>query len=262
MGIETTVRVKLPFINSPSQDMIDKWETMLKQNAERMHTRLKEKVSTDGEFQNKIVNVAIPKWLTVLNPAHVSEKERTYTEMRSRYTKRLKDSYTKWLTKLDLVFAEVDGIMAKRFKDRVTASKPFWETSVARYVLPLMGDKVRGIGPAPIIASWLVGDSKATSQIQPGDTATGAPYNITRFGMKSPFKAGLIGILQRTSVGILMADLDPADVSAYNDVLNSFAQGFVNPALGLEPFTTGGLSHIDFVVLGSTLAIEAQVSTV
>ena len=31
-----------------------------------------------------------------------------------------------------------------------------------------------------------------------------------------------------------------------NDITNSLVQGFVNHSLHLEPFTTGGLSHVDY----------------
>lgn len=260
--LRTRVTVKIPLSQSPAPDMSEKWEKTMHAVAGIMNQRREAKIASDGDFQTKLAHLAIPRWTPMLASGFVSQKEHTAQEILRKYSKNLRGAYEHWSGKLKLAFAEVDGIMAKRFKDQVTGSKKFWEEQVALKTLPVMGSRVYGEGPAPIVAAWLVGDKKASSLLRPGDSSIGEPFNITRTGMKAPFKAGLMGLLQRVATGIILADYNPADILAYNNTLNVYVQGFTDPALGLEPFTTGGTSHLDFLYEGTVLKIEAQVSQV
>ncbi|MBI4834966.1 MAG: hypothetical protein HY811_10360, partial [Planctomycetes bacterium] len=46
-------------------------------------------------------------------------------------------------------------------------------------------------------------------------------------------------------------------------ITNGIIQGFVDPALGLDSFTTGGLSHMDYILDGEKrLWLDVQVSQV
>ena len=124
-------------------------------------------------------------------------------------------AFNHWNDKLSLSFATVDGVVAKRFKDQVNNSKDNWATAVANKTLRATGDKIRGtlLGQA---CYWMTGDYRANQMTNGMEIVDGAPYDFTWAGLKSAFRAGLMGKLVHSLMMILNADFLDAEITEQN----------------------------------------------
>jgi len=157
----------------------------------------------------------------------------------------------------------VDGVEAKRFKDQITAAKEFWSNVVGGKMLRLTGDKIRGEGAATIATYWLIGEPSAAGMLRPQDThVVGGPLQICADDMVQSFQAALMSRLIQAGMLIISSNYDAAFIAAQNDTINNLVQHFLDPGLGLNPFASGGPSHLDFVKDGALLKLSIQVDHV
>lgn len=119
---------------------------------------------------------------------------------------------------------------------------------------------------ADIIANFLSNDpAYVANTLRSGDILTGgvptqifpsANYNLEDF--KFIIKETLI----RFGEILAKSGWVVGDVSNINDIVNGIVQRYVDPALGLTPFTTGGLSHVDFADVGGVKYIQVKVNQI
>ena len=55
---------------------------------------------------------------------------------------------------------------------------------------------------------------------------------------------------------------DTAVMAAQNARINHLVQNLIDPALGLTPFATGGLSHVDYILEDDQLFLDIQVDQI
>jgi len=261
--IVSAVDLWIPASVAPDPSMGDKWERVLKELATLINDRRKAKIPNEAAFQNKLAELANQAWATVINPAFRSRSGRIFSDIKNFHDKNMQGAFSHWSGKLDEAFATVDGVEAKRFKDQVTASKRFWEEIVGEKMLRLTGDRIRGEGAGTIATFWLVGDVRAAGMLRPQDTGVvGGPFQVCKVALIQSFKAALMQRLIQAGVTIFASNNDAAVITAQNDTINSLVQSLVDPALGLTPFTTGGVSHVDFVKVGALLKLSIQVDRI
>jgi hypothetical protein len=161
------------------------------------------------------------------------------------------------------MFETVDGIPAKRYKDIVDRTKQAFGRGTAERTLPFTGTKIEGRGCAPIAAQWMVGDIRTMDWLRAGDKVLeGGPYLVTQANQAPSFKTMLNQRLIQAGAAIVKSNYDAGVVAAQNTRTNHLVQSLVDPALGLTPFATGGISHVDYILIDKQLFLEVQVNQI
>lgn len=230
--IKTKVRLHIPEVFPPRDDMADKWANGLANNATTMHQRLRDKIPDAGMFDQKLATPANLRYAPYVPDTFVSRSERDATGIRNAHYKNLLTGYDNWDAKLALAFETVDGVEAKRFKDQVNNSKDSWASRVAQKGMRFTGDRVRGRGVSAIAAFWLSDDSIASGMIREGqdEVLAGGPYNITPTGMRTAFRAALVQKITQAGVLIVNADYNADMILAQNTALATLLTGLADPA--------------------------------
>jgi hypothetical protein len=263
--IVSAVDLWIPASVNAAPNMAEKWAEVLKAIAPIINDRRKAKIPDEAAYQNKLVELANQVWGGFFNTwgPYLSEHGRDNAAIKNSHDRNLQKGFSKWNGKLDGAFATVDGITAKKFKDQVTLSQGFWPEKVKDEVMRLTGDRIRAEGAATIAVYWLIGKPSAAGMLRPQDTGVvGGPYRVCKPMLVPSFKAALMGRLVQAGLDALASNLDPTRITLQNGVINELIQGDVDPALGLEPFATGGASHLDYVKQGALLKLSLQVSRV
>ncbi|MBI4712525.1 MAG: hypothetical protein HY762_04375, partial [Planctomycetes bacterium] len=206
-------------------DMPERWMETLINNAQRLFDRLIAKAPDAGTFNKVIAEPSSREYEDVLNPARRSKKGHTVQESKALRTSKLLEVYDYWVQRLTRVF----GNGAQLFKEAVTNAKSWWAQQMAK-VLRFTGDRVRGRRLAPIAAAYLAGDQRARQWAGPGDTADGNPYDITRDGETSAFKAAFEGRLVQGGTLIIASDNQAGIILAQNEINMNSLNGFRDTA--------------------------------
>ena len=245
------------------QRMVDQWADGLKTNAERVNQKRKAVIGNDTNFQSKLASPSNQEFAPFVNPGFVSRAGLSNSEIIDKHKDNLKQAFDKYNDKLDFVFETVEGVFAKRYKDRVDLTTGSFSKGVAKRTLPFTGIKVEGRGPAAIAGLWLVDDPMAERLIRGGDNVLeGGPFLITYDDTKAALKAALTQRITQAGNAIIRSDYAAPVFTAQNDLTNKVVQGLVDPALGIEAFATGGASRVDFIRINNDLFLEIQVSVV
>lgn len=237
-----------------------KWADIMKANAVSINEGRLVKIPDELAFQNKLSGPAHSGFVGMINPTFVSRSGLTGSQIRAKHGVKLARAFLNYKEGLDKAFATVDGVAARRFKEQVEARSAKYGRGVAE-VLGVTGATREGLGPAILAGYWLTNDNTVVGKLRSGDKILqGAPFQIMTNGKRPAFKAALTGRLVQGGITIQRAGFLPTVISTENDLTNSIVQGYVDPALGVDPFTTGGLSHVDFQEQGSKLYLEVRVS--
>jgi len=242
---------------------VTKWAEQLKSVAEVLNEKRKRRIKNAEAYQKLIAEESHEGWTPFINPGYRSKSGLDSAEIKGGHLANVKRAFKLYNRKLNRAFEKVDGVPAKRFKDAVDDAKGDFSRGVAERTLPMTGDRQEGLGPAAIAGYWLVGDKRTEQHLRGGDQVlAGGPYRIIRDDMDPAFKAALAGRIIQAGANIIKMERDLATRTRQNGLTNLLVQGFVNPALGLEPFGTGGPSHVDFIIDNDELYLEIQVSRV
>jgi hypothetical protein len=263
MSIVSHVILGLDFQEEALQRIIDKWAESFKANAVSINDKRKAKIPTEAEFQARMAQPSNLNFAGFVNPAFVNRAGQNASEIITGQGANLSRSFKKYNDKLDWIFATVDGIPAKRFKELVDIAKQDFSKGIAARTLVLTGTRVEALGPAPLAAFWLVGERKVLDSLRPGDEVKeGGPYMICQVNVRPTLKTALNQRLIQAGVSIIKANYQPAEFTEQNDRTNHLVQSLINPGLGLTPFATGGLSHVDFILVHSRPYLEVQVDQI
>ncbi|MFH1226980.1 MAG: hypothetical protein V1701_03625 [Planctomycetota bacterium] len=205
------LKLYVPVTWEPAGDMPTRWRDNLKNAAGIMYDRLTAKIPDDGTYINEMSTPASKAYSPYVPSGFVSKRGRTAESIRNAHAKNMAKRFNRWFNNLTKSFAEVGGVPAKSFKEKVDAGSDNWASEVADKTLRLTGDKIRGRSVAPIATFYLIGDERSSGWIRPGDFADGTPYNITSELERTALKAA---IQQRLVQGGMM-------------VINSEYQAFV-----------------------------------
>jgi len=261
--IVSAVDLWIPDSVAADPSMADKWEEVLKALAPLINQRRQAKIPDEAAYQSNLAEPAIQAWNGFVNPGFRSKHGRTQQEILNAHDSNIQDSFEDWKTKLDQMFATVDGVVAKRFKDQVSATKGLWSRMTGKKTLRITGDGIRGLGAGAIAGYWLIGEQRAASMLRPQDNGlVGGPFRICQIEMVQFMQPALTQGLIRGAMAILDSKFDSAEIAAVNATINHFVQSLVDPALGMIPFATGADSHLDFVKVGANLKLSIQVSQI
>jgi len=220
----------IPTSVEAAADMPEKWANGLVNNAAIINDRRIAKIGDEGTFQTKIAGPSSTKFQPMIDDDFVSQSGRNASNIKRSQYKNLASSFNHWSDKLDLAFATVDGVVAKRFKDQVNNSKDNWASIMANKTLRITGDKIRGLY-TPQAAYWMTGDPLANQMTNGHTLLTGAPYDFTQGVLSQVFRAAVVNLLTQCAVMIIDADMLAAEITAQNTRLNALAQMFKDAAI-------------------------------
>ncbi|HLD36586.1 MAG TPA: hypothetical protein VJC37_07670 [Planctomycetota bacterium] len=235
--IKLDLLITIPLSIEPAGDMPDKWAEGLTSNAMRVHDRMLESLPFDGEYQSKLAQPANQKWNPMIAPGFVSEAGKTQANIQRAHYKGLAGGYNKFVENYEAAFATVDGVEAKRFKERVNNAKNRWAEKVSQGILRITGDKIRG-RVVPQVLYWMTGDKRASKMTKHMEVLAGLPYDFTASGLRQQFRSALSSLLVTAGITILKADMDATEISDQNGRLVDLANRF--SATGVKPFVVGG----------------------
>ncbi|MFH1231778.1 MAG: hypothetical protein V1709_09820, partial [Planctomycetota bacterium] len=231
------LKLYVPASWEPSGDMPVRWRDNLKNSAVILHERLMAKIPDDGTYINQMVTPANKSYRSMIDAAFVSKSGRTAQDIGDAHAKNMGKRFTRWIDNLTKAFAEVDGVKAKAFKDKVDNAIDNWATEAGDKLLRLTGDKIRGRSAAPIAAFYLVGDERATSWIKQGDVADGSPYNITSELERSSVKAAVQQKLVQGGMLVINSEYQP-DVIVAQNAINASLLTRLRDATRCDAFVT------------------------
>lgn len=240
-----------------------KWVDGLKTNAARIYENLLGRIPDAIKYQERIAEPSNREFNRLIDPGFVSRRSLSKSDIVTKHGKNIREGYQKFVRNLGYIFETIDGETAKRFKDKVERSKTNLLEELARRVILFGGIKREGRGPAVIAAGWLTNDHRILDWLRQGDRVEiGTAFQITRDQDRSALKAALVERLIQAGVALVRSEFSPTVLTEQNTWTNRIVQGFVDPALGVDPFTSGGLSHLDYIIQGNKLFLEVQVSRV
>lgn len=249
-------------VTAPSR-IVEQWAEILKANAQRINEKRLQRIPDLAAFVDRLAALSSSGYAGVIDPTLVTRSGLKRRDIVSRQYAKLREAYANYRQKLEDTFATKDGVTAKEFKRLVDRAKDLFAKGVSRWTLPQTGTRAEELGPAPIAAGWLINDRKVIQRLRADDKILeGGPFLITTAEKAPTLKTALTQRLTQSGVVIMQSTFDPATMTDHNTLTNSIVQGFVNPALGIDPFVTGGTSHVDFIRESNKLFLDVQVSRV
>jgi hypothetical protein len=244
-----------------AQAVIERWKQGLKDRADRIIANSRARIPDATAFNDLLATASIKGWKDVINPAFFSRAGLKASEIRDSQQANISRSYEKYRDQLEFLFETVDGIPAKRFKELVDQAAEAYAKGAAARVLPFVGYRPSGLGLTAIASYWLTGDVTTQGFLRGGDTVLeGGPYRICPQAKKPGLKVMLNQRLVQAGAAIVKSGMDAAVIAYQNQLTNEQVQGFTDPALDLIPFTAGGDSKVDFIVIDGRLYLEIKVS--
>jgi len=238
--VKLDVKITLPVSLEPAGDQPDKWAEILTANAQHIYDRILEVLPDEGEFQSRLAEPSNQKWRGMVAPGFVSRTGHNQANIIRAHYEKLADAYTKFREKYQRAFATVDGVFAKFFKDQVSSAKDRWATGMAKSILRITGDRIRGL-VIPQVVYWMTGDPLANKFTKHVELIDGAPYDFTKAGLRQQFRTAVMNLLITTAMTIIKAEMEAGEIAAQNarlaDLANSFRDTTVVP---VKPFVVGG----------------------
>jgi hypothetical protein len=263
MPVVCLVRKNVPWESEIDPDQVEKYRDNLVNNAARIYSRMQRKIKNKGDYIEKVATPSSAEIPNYINPAFVSKGERSAGNIIHLHAKNAAMSYKKFKKGLEYQFETVDGVVAKRFADAVTAKSANWTDKVEKKSMRFTGDKIRGRGVAPFAIYWLTGYRLAAGMLTEADELiTGGPLNVVVAGQRNAFKTGVQQELIQGGLLIDASEYDAAEIAAQNDRINHLIQSHVDPLFGFMPFATGADSHCDYQLVDGLFRLEIKITKV
>lgn len=254
----------LAWLQEAPERVTDQWVDGFTVNAERIGKKVQSRIPDKGRFVSRIAKASSRAYKDSVNPDFISRKGLSQKNIIIKQNANLERSFEKWESGVKQAYKTVDGIPAKPFKDKIAVSRQNFSRGVGMRLLPFTGTKIEGLGAAPLAAGWLVKENGIEDKLRAGDSILeGGPFNVTtrkrRMGLKSLINQRVI----QAGAAIARSEFDPPVFEEQNDLSNELVNGFLDPALNLVDFSTGGDSHLDYVMVeGQGMFLDVQVSVV
>ncbi|MFH1228315.1 MAG: hypothetical protein V1701_10500 [Planctomycetota bacterium] len=263
MGTISEVKLALLLdLTEAGQVQVERWKRGTKGNADLTYQQLQLAIATEADYKAKLALPAATAFAPVLNPGFVSRSGLDRNRIVRKQADNINQGYNSYAGSLAQAFETVDGEPCKRYKESIDASAEVYSQKVAKNVLPFTGSREIGIGMAPIAAMWLTGDYTVEGHLRGDDQiGLGGPVNVARAtpDMRTALKSAIVNRIVQSGKVLISADWDPTVITAENDHVNNLIASLQNGAY--VDFTTGGLSHCDWVVIDGRKYLEIIVAT-
>ena len=263
MRIVSHLRLAIPNLTEMPPEIVNLWSDTQKARAEYTAEKCLEVISNANDFQLRLAEPSNKAFAQFVNPEFCARSGLKAEEIIARQASNLKTSYEKYDSGVRHAYAEVDGMPARRFKERVALRRAAYSSGAARKLLSFTGRRASGIGAVPITVAWLVGDQKIVGYLRSSDSVSeGGPFCVVELTNRPGFKASLNQRLIQAGATIIDGGNKPEVIKHQNDLTNSLVQGGVSPVLNLAEFRTNGDSYVNYLVPeeAGQLYLEIKVS--
>lgn len=249
MRIISHVRLMVLQLTTVPEEIADLWSATQKARAEYTAEKCQQRIPNGNAFKETLAGPSSHGFQEFVRPDFISASGLTAEEIIARQASKLSASYDKFQSGLKHAYGEVEGVPAKRFKERVELRKKAYSEGAARKLLSFTGTRASGLGAVPIATAWLVGDQKIVGSVRASDSILeGGPFGIVPARSRPSFKSSLNQRLIQAGAAIIDTNYDPGIIKGQNDLTNDLVQGMVDKTLNLAEFRTGGDSYVDYLV--------------
>jgi len=230
MSIETKLIVPVVAILTPNPDMSTKRVETLKNDAEIINNRRKERIANDGAFGTIMATPASDKFKGIVNFTGTTNGGRDADDIYSMQRSKMGRAYNKYNDGLDRQFEEKDGVYAKLYKDAVEATQSNWDSEVAQSTLRFTGSRARGRQVAAVIGFWLTGDKQAVDRLPEGSQVlAGGPYDISYDTHKSALRTTITQLLTQTGIIISESAYAGTMLTKHNGRIKTILEAISDP---------------------------------
>jgi hypothetical protein len=251
--IITHLKVFIPGYNPFSLKDARQWAENYYARIRHTSGARRKSIRTQAQAKQKVLDPLQKFYLEHLpvESDYVSVHGRDIQSIRYRILKNMgkKTGGKKYLKKIELAYQTVDGIPAKRIKDKLPLGAAEYAKEMTFGNWRLIGpEKPKGRNPLNIIQNWLTGGEITTTDLRKkrDELLSGAPLSLVKAKQPGRFIVKLRAQLMRSLSLISKANYGPEQIQEENTVLNQLITEFARP--GFCPFSPGGASHIDFVI--------------
>ena len=254
--------VPLDLAEAP-EHMVNDWRDTLKSKAGVMDQKRKLVIPDEMAYKTKLAGPSAEGFFPVISPTYRSRSGKDRDDIVTAQSENVLATFNNYEAKLIRAFEEVEGEVAKRYKEAVDNAVDLYSTRVAKRTLPFTGEKTIGKSVAGIAPLWLTDDTTAEGLIRAVDQVLqGGPINValmTPADTRPDLKAVLAQRLIKSGVIIVTGKFQTSVIQKANDAINTVIKG-LQDSTAYTPFTRGGDSHCDYVVIEGKLFLEIQVS--
>ncbi|MBI4711914.1 MAG: hypothetical protein HY762_01205 [Planctomycetes bacterium] len=252
-----------PFI-TPNPDMSTKRVNNLVNNAELINNRRKARVPDDGTFTQLMGTPSADNFKQRVDFPTPTQGDRNADDIHTLQRSKMTRAFTKYNDGLDYAFEEVDGVVAKRFKDKVEASQSNWDEEVAKGTLRFTGSRARGRQVASVMGYWLTGYLQTVNRLPEGSIVlVGGPYDISLPDLMATMRASVTQILTQTGVIISESGYDPTMLTRHNGRIKNLLEKLSDPLKAAAWVATRTIdkSYCVWFVEDGQLKLETQIYT-
>jgi len=262
MTVILTARFGYPVGALPSQ-YADKWEQGLAGNAAFINNQRILSIPDANAFSTKIATPSSARYAAQVTVVTNPRKAKLPQDVIDNQLANLAISANKYATKLDKAFETVGLVVAKKFVDAVAASKGLFQDGASARTMRATGVKLgsTGIGAAVLAPMWLTAHPNAIASVRQGidEVVSGSPFDIVAAGYEDMFMRLLTAEITFAMIQAEKSLLNSTRLASLNARLNNICQSHLDPGKGLDPFSTGGLTHcnvIDHPGVGEMLEVQ------
>ena len=264
MSIRTKLIVPVATIITPHPDMSAKRVTNLKAHAETFNQHRKIRLPDEGAYAQILATPAADKFKERVSFPTPTQGDRSAADIYAMQRGKILRSYNKYNDALDAVFAEEDGVIAKRYIQAVEEKQSNWDEEVARTTLRFTGSRTWGRQVASVMGDWLTGDKKTTGRLPEGaQVISGGPYDIALADLRAALRTALTQLLIQSGVIITESGYDPAMFTRHNGRIKSLLEN-MSDALKASDWVstvTPDKSYCVWYMEDGQLKLETQIYT-
>ncbi|MBI5778800.1 MAG: hypothetical protein HZA49_05035 [Planctomycetes bacterium] len=240
--IEFNARIIAPYFAEIPPEIDEKWCSKSKKAAPKAYKSIKKAIKTKKDFDEKIGNPTKKTIASFIDPKFVSRTGHTYGNIMDDVRQSMKSAGKEYLRGVK------DGFETGRYEESVELSRKRYAQKWCEYLGPLKGYKAGNIlGLATMAIMALAGDNDLVNYLRArGVNVQGQPLVITTPERINEFK----NILTKRIVGwgseIIKLGCEAQDIKRLSEKLNQLVNDYRRPEIA--PFTSGGPSHIDFII--------------
>jgi hypothetical protein len=249
MGIILTARFGFPLGSLPSRSA-EKWADDMKINATRINDGRIIAIPDETAFNTKMAAPSSTRWAaTITGITPNPRKAKLSTDVYDNQKINLLRSFGKYADKLDEAFKTVGTVVAQKFCNAVDAAKGLFADGASARTIRATGTRLEGVGAAVLAPMFLTNHPDAMAKVRQGidEVPVGGPFDIVAAGYEDMFMRLLVAEL---TFALIQADkslLDTTRLASLNDRLNNICQSHLDLSKGLDPFSTGGLTHVNII---------------
>jgi hypothetical protein len=240
---EFKARISAPYFAGIPPEIDEKWLKRMIGAKQKTYRGLKKAIKTQKDFKEKIGDPTKKTIASFINPEFVSRTGHTYRNIMDKTRDSLASAGKRYLRERKEVFE------TGKYEARLGLGQKEYARKWCEYLGPLKGYKaghILGLSTMAIMA--LAGERKLVDYLRERNShVDGQPMVIATTEKLNKFKRILDNQIVHWGSEIIKLGYEAQDIKRANEELNRLVNDYRRPEIA--PFTSGGASHIDFIVV-------------